>query len=261
MTGRGTGSFVLCTVFWPWAGAAPPGIGTDTRSRTCCWPDWRRRLVVSVHSVVSFDFTIAIVPGWHSTIFPPYFVAGAIFSGFAMVMSLAIPIRKVYALEDFITLQHLDNMAKILLATGLMVTYGYMMEIFTAWYSGNEFEMFMSRNRTFGPYAPVFWSVIACNVLAPQVFWFRRMRTCIPVLFLVSIVVNVGMWLERFMIVVVSLHRDYLPSAWRMYYPTVWDLATLFGSVGLFLTLMFLFIRVLPMISIYEMRELIREEK
>jgi len=218
-------------------------------------------LVVSVHSVVSFDFTIAIVPGWHSTIFPPYFVAGAIFSGFAMVMSLAIPIRKIYGVEDFITMRHLDNMAKILLVTGLMVGYGYLMEIFTAWYSGSEFERFMSYNRTFGPYAPVFWTVIACNVLSPQFFWFKRMRRNIPVLFAVSIVVNIGMWLERFMIVVVSLHRDFMPSAWGMYYPTFWDLATLFGSVGLFLTLMFLFIRVLPMISITEMRELVGEKE
>ena len=218
-------------------------------------------LVVSVHSVVSFDFTIAIVPGWHSTIFPPYFVAGAIFSGFAMVISLAIPIRKFYELEDFITLQHLDNMAKILLATGLMVSYGYVMEVFMAWYSGSPFEQYMSHNRMFGPYAVVFWMVIACNVLSPQLFWWKRMRTSVPVLFIVSIIVNIGMWLERFMIIVVSLHRDFMPSAWGMYYPTFWDLATLFGSVGLFLTLMFLFIRVLPMISIFEMRELVGEHK
>jgi Ni/Fe-hydrogenase subunit HybB-like protein len=218
-------------------------------------------LVVSVHSVVSLDFAIAILPGWHSTIFPPYFVAGAIFSGFAMVMSLAIPIRKFYHLEDFITMRHLDNMAKILLATGLMVTYGYLMELFMAWYSGSPFEGYMSLNRMTGPYAVVFWMVIVCNVLAPQLFWFKRMRISVPVLFIVSIIVNIGMWLERFMIVVVSLHRDYMPSAWGMYYPTFWDLATLFGSVGLFLTLMFLFIRILPMISIYEMRELVGEQK
>jgi Ni/Fe-hydrogenase subunit HybB-like protein len=218
-------------------------------------------LVVSVHSVVSFDFTIAIVPGWHSTIFPPYFVAGAIFSGFAMVMSLAIPIRKVYELEDFITMRHLDNMAKVILATGLMVTYGYLMEIFMGWYSGNPFEMFETSNRMSGPYAVVFWTLIGANVITPQIFWFKRMRMSIPVLFVVSIIVNIGMWLERFMIVVVSLHRDFMPSAWGMYYPTFWDLATLFGSVGLFLALMFLFIRVLPMISIFEMRELVGERK
>jgi molybdopterin-containing oxidoreductase family membrane subunit len=218
-------------------------------------------LVVSVHSVVSFDFAVAIVPGWHSTIFPPYFVAGAIFSGFAMVMSLAIPIRKIYGLEDFITMRHLDNIAKIILATGLMVSYGYLMETFMAWYSGNPFEAFVSTNRMIGPYAVVFWMLIFCNVLTPQLFWFKRMRMSIPVLFVVSIIVNIGMWLERFMIVVVSLHRDFMPSAWGMYYPTFWDLATLFGSVGLFLMLMFLFIRVLPMISIFEMRELVGEKK
>ncbi len=218
-------------------------------------------LVVSVHSVVSFDFAVAIVPGWHSTIFPPYFVAGAIFSGFAMVMSLAIPIRKVYGLEDFITMRHLDNMAKIILATGLMVSYGYLMETFMAWYSGNSFEAFVTTNRTTGPYAVVFWMLMFCNVLTPQLFWFKRMRMSIPVLFIVSIIVNIGMWLERFMIVVVSLHRDFMPSAWGMYYPTFWDLATLFGSVGLFLMLMFLFIRLLPMISIFEMRELVGEKK
>jgi Ni/Fe-hydrogenase subunit HybB-like protein len=218
-------------------------------------------LVVSVHSVVSFDFAIAIVPGWHTTIFPPYFVAGAIFSGFAMVVSLAVPIRKIYHLEDFITLRHLDNSAKIMLATGLMVSYGYLMEIFTSWYSGNKFEHYMSHNRMFGPYAPVFWSVIFCNVVSPQFFWFKRMRQNIPVLFIISIIINLGMWLERFMIVVVSLHRDFMPSAWRMYFPTFWDLTTLFGSVGLFLTLMFLFIRILPMISISEMRELVSEKE
>ena len=218
-------------------------------------------LVVSVHSVVSFDFAVAIVPGWHSTIFPPYFVAGAIFSGFAMVMSLAIPIRKIYGLEDFITMRHLDNMAKIILATGLMVSYGYLMETFMAWYSGNPFEAFVNTNRMTGPYAVVFWMLMFCNVLTPQVLWFKRMRTNIPVLFIVSIIVNIGMWLERFMIVVVSLHRDFMPSAWGMYYPTFWDLATLFGSVGMFLMLMFLFIRVLPMISIFEMRELVGEKK
>jgi len=218
-------------------------------------------LVVSVHSVVSFDFTIAIVPGWHSTIFPPYFVAGAIFSGFAMVLSLAIPIRKVYQLEDLITLRHLDNSAKIMLATGLMVSYGYLMEVFTSWYSGNKFEEYMSHNRMFGPYASVFWAVIFCNVISIQILWFKRMRQNLLVLFIESIIVNIGMWLERFMIIVVSLHRDFLPTSWHMYYPTFWDLATLFGSVGLFVTLMFLFIRILPMISISEMRELVGEKE
>jgi Ni/Fe-hydrogenase subunit HybB-like protein len=213
-------------------------------------------LVVSVHTVVSFDFAVAILPGWHTTIFPPYFVAGAIFSGFAMVLTLAIPIRAVYGLQDFITLRHLDNMAKIILATGLLVVYGYAMEGFMAWYSGNEFEQYVALNRLFGPYAPVYWLLLACNILGPQVFWFKKFRQSIPVLFVVSLIVNVGMWAERFIIVVTSLHRDYLPSSWDMYYPTFWDWSTYIGTIGLFLCLLFLFVRFLPMISIFEMRAL-----
>jgi Ni/Fe-hydrogenase subunit HybB-like protein len=216
-------------------------------------------LVISVHTVVSWDFAIAIVPGWHSTIFPPYFVAGAIFSGFAMVMTLTIPIRTFYGLEDFITMRHLQAMAKVLLATGLMVTYGYVMELFMAWYSGNQFEIYMTLNRMFGPYAPLFWGLIACNVLVPQALWFQRIRSNVPALFVIALVVNVGMWLERFVIVITSLHRDFLPSSWGMYYPTFWDWATFVGTIGLFLALLFLFIRVLPMISIFEMRELVSE--
>jgi molybdopterin-containing oxidoreductase family membrane subunit len=214
-------------------------------------------LVVSVHSVVSFDFTVAIVPGWHSTIFPPYFVAGAIYSGFAMVLTLAIPLRAVYHLEDFITLRHLDNMAKVLLATGLMVAYGYFMETLMAWYSGNRYERFMMMNRVLGPYAWVFWAVMACNVVAVQACWSRRVRANVPALFAVALLVNLGMWLERFMIIVGGLHRDFLPSSWGMYYPTIWDWATLIGSIGLFLSLMFLFVRLLPAISIFELRQLV----
>ncbi|MBI5687006.1 MAG: polysulfide reductase NrfD [Verrucomicrobia bacterium] len=217
-------------------------------------------LVLSVHSVVSMDFTIGIVPGWHSTIFPPYFVAGAIFSGFAMVMTLTIPVRKIYHLEEFFTIRHLDNMAKVLLATGMMVSYGYLMETFMAWYSHGKFEIYAVINRASGPYAVFFWAMIACNVLAPQVFWFKKARQHIPTLFVISLVVNLGMWLERFVIVIVSLHRDFMPSAWAMYYPTIWDWATLFGSIGLFLTLMLLFIRFLPMISMFELREQVAEQ-
>jgi Ni/Fe-hydrogenase subunit HybB-like protein len=216
-------------------------------------------LVISVHTVVSWDFAVAIVPGWHSTIFPPYFVAGAIFSGFAMVMTLAIPVRTFYGLQDFITMRHLSAMAKVLLSTGLIVAYGYLMEGFMAWYSGNIYEQYMQLNRMFGPYAPLFWSLMVCNVLVPQALWLRRIRANVPALFVIAIVVNIGMWLERFIIVITSLHRDYLPSAWEMYYPTVWDWATFFGTIGLFLALLFLFIRVLPMISIFEMRELVSE--
>jgi len=218
-------------------------------------------LVVSVHTVVSFDFAVAILPGWHSTIFPPYFVAGALFSGFAMVLTLAIPVRYFYGLEDFITLRHLQNMAKILLATGLIVTYGYVMEGFMAWYSGNGFDQYVTLNRMFGPYAPCYWVLIACNCLLPNLLWFPRLRSNVPVLFSISILVNVGMWMERFVIVVTSLHRDYLPSSWGMYAPTFWDWATLFGSIGLFLCLLFLFVRFLPMISMSEMRTLLPEAK
>jgi len=216
-------------------------------------------LVVSVHTVVSFDFAIAIVPGWHTTIFPPYFVAGAIYSGFAMVLTLAIPIRAIYGLEDFITLRHLQNMAKVMLVTGLIVAYGYMTEMFIAWYSADKFEMFVPWNRMTGPYGAVYWSLIVCNIVIPQALWFRRVRTNAPGLFVIAIIVNIGMWLERFVIVVTSLHRDFLPSAWGNYMPTIWDWGTFIGSIGLFLTLLFLFVRFLPMISIAEMRAILPE--
>jgi molybdopterin-containing oxidoreductase family membrane subunit len=216
-------------------------------------------LVVSVHSIVSFDFSVALVPGWHSTIFPPYFVAGAIFSGFAMVLTIAIPVRAAYHLDDFITLQHLRNMALILLATGLIVGYGYGMETFMAWYSGNGYEIFMQRNRMLGPYAPIYWIMLACNVLVPQVLWFHRARSNVPLLFVIALMVNAGMWMERYVIVVTSLHRDFLPSSWGMYAGTMWDWATFIGTIGLFVALLFLFLRLLPMISIFEMRELVSE--
>jgi Ni/Fe-hydrogenase subunit HybB-like protein len=217
-------------------------------------------LVVSVHTVVSFDFSVAQVAGWHTTIFPPYFVAGAIYSGFAMVMTLAIPIRKFYNLEDFITMRHLGNMAKVMLATGLIVAYGYMMETFMAFYSGNPFDRFVVINRMWtGPYRYFYWLLILCNIVIPQFMWLRKVRNNVAILFVISLIVNVGMWLERFVIVVISLHRDFLPSSWGMYYPTRWDWATYVGTIGLFLTLLFLFIRFLPVISIYEMRSLVEE--
>jgi len=218
-------------------------------------------LVLSVHSVVSFDFSVAIVPGWHSTIFPPYFVAGAIYSGFAMVLNIVIPIRKIYGLENLITLRHLNNMGNVMLATGWMVAYGYIMEAFMAWYSGEVFERYMMWNRAFGPYGWTFWLLIAVNVVIPQALWWKWVRISPVLLFCVALSVNIGMWLERFVIVVVSLHRDFDPGTWRMYYPTAWDWLTLFGSIGLFLTLLMLFIRYLPMISISEVRELIAERR
>jgi molybdopterin-containing oxidoreductase family membrane subunit len=219
-------------------------------------------LVVSVHTVVSFDFAVGIVPGWHSTIFPPYFVAGAIYSGFAMVLTLAIPLRKFYGLEDFVTLRHLDNMAKILLATGLIVAYGYMMETFTAFYSGNTYDRYMIMNRMTGPYAPVYWVLITCNIAIPMTtLWSSKIRRNVAALFAISLIVQTGMWLERFVIIVTSLHRDFMPSAWGMYYPTIWDWAALTGSIGLFFALFYLFIRYLPMISIFEMRGLAHDLK
>ena len=218
-------------------------------------------LVVSVHTVVSFDFAVANLPGWHATIFPPYFVAGAIYAGFAMVLTLAIPLRKFYGLEDFITDKHLENMGKVLLATSLIVVYGYTMEAFIAWYSGSTFERFMIWNRMFGSYGWTYWVLLFCNLLTPQLMWFKRFRTRAGWLFAVAMVVNVGMWLERFVIVVTSLHRDFLPSSWGMYSPTFWDWATFLGTIGLFLTLFFLFIRFLPAISIFEMRTIVPEAR
>src|SRR6478672_11520425 len=218
-------------------------------------------LVVSVHSVVSFDFAVSVLPGWHTTIFPPYFVAGAIYSGFAMVLTLAIPMRVIYGLEDFITMRHLQNMAKVMLLTGLIVAYGYGMEAFIAWYGGNAYEGFMMMNRLTGPYWPQYWALIFCNVVFPQLLWFKRVRMNIPMLFAMSIIINIGMWLERFVIIVLSLHRDFLPSSWGMFRPTFWDWSTYVGTIGLFLTLFFLFVRLLPVISIFEMRTIVPEAK
>ncbi len=214
-------------------------------------------LVLSVHTVVSFDFAIGIIPGWHATIFPPYFVAGAIYAGFAMVLTLAIPLRSLFRLEDFITTRHLQNMAKVMLATGLIVVYGYMTELFFAWYSGNVYEKFMALNRITGPYRWHWFTLIFCNAVVPQFLWFRRIRTSPLWLFVISMFVSVGMWLERFIIIVTSLHRDFLPASWGLYHGTIWDWGTFIGTIGLFLTLFFLFIRFLPLISIFEMRTIV----
>jgi molybdopterin-containing oxidoreductase family membrane subunit len=216
-------------------------------------------LVLSVHTIVSFDFAVGIIPGWHATIFPPYFVAGAIYAGFAMVLLLTIPLRKVYGLESFITMRHMHNMAKVMLATGLIVVYGYMIEAFFGWYSGNQYERFMIWNRMHGPYAPYYWALILCNGVTPQLLWFKKIRSKLLVLWLISLVVSIGMWLERFVIVVTSLHRDFLPSSWGFYSPTQWDWAMFIGTIGFFFALLFLFIRFLPMISIFEMRTILPE--
>jgi molybdopterin-containing oxidoreductase family membrane subunit len=217
-------------------------------------------LVLSVHSVVSFDFATAQVPGWHTTIFPPYFVAGAIFSGFAMVATCLIPARKVFKLEHFITLYHLETMAKIILATGSMVGYAYATEFFIAWYGGNSYEQFAFVNRAFGPYAWAYWIMVSCNVISPQLFWFKKIRTSPWIMFVITIFVNIGMWFERFVITVSSLSRDFLPSAWGYYEPTIVDILTFVGSFGLFFTLVLLFVRFLPMIAMAEVKTVLPQK-
>ena len=214
-------------------------------------------LVISVHTIVGLDFAIAILPGWHSTIFPPYFVAGAIFSGFSMVLTLIIPLRSIYKLQGLITARHLDLMAKVMMTTGWIVIYGYAEEFFNAWRSGNIYERFVDVNRAVGPYAGYFWALMLCNVIAPQFLWSGRLRRNVGVLFVVALLVNVGMWVERFVIVVTSQHRDFLPSSWGMYHATFWDYSTLAGSVGLFVALLFLFLRFLPAISMTEVRRFV----
>ena len=238
-------------------------------------------LVLSVHTVVSFDFAIGIIPGWHATIFPPYFVAGAIYAGFAMVLTLAIPLRVLYGLEDFITMRHLENMGKVTLLTGLIVGYGYMSEAFFGWYSANKYEGFMIWNRMTGPYWPYYWTLVFCNIITPQWLWIKQVRSLFQqrfgssvtqlwfksvrlntkLLFVLSLIINLGMWLERVVIVVTSLARDFVPSSWGMYYPTIWDWMTFVGTLGMFITLFFLFVRALPMISIFEMRTLAPEAR
>jgi Ni/Fe-hydrogenase subunit HybB-like protein len=211
-------------------------------------------LVLSVHSVVSFDFATSQLPGWHTTIFPPYFVAGAIFGGFAMVTTLAVPARELFGLKNLITLHHIENCNKVILATGMMVGYAYAMEFFMAWYSGSQAELFTFMNRATGPYAWAYWTMISCNVLSPQIFWFKRARTSLFWTMVVALAVDVGMWFERFVIIVSSLHRDFLPSSWAYYRPSWVDVSTLLGSIGIFLFLFLLFMRFLPMISMVEVK-------
>jgi molybdopterin-containing oxidoreductase family membrane subunit len=218
-------------------------------------------LVLSVHSVISFDFAVAQLPGWHTTIFPPYFVAGAVYSGFAMVLTLAIPIRTLYHLEDMITIRHIDNMGKVMLTTGGIVAYGYGMEVFMSWYSANHWEFFMMWNRMFGPMGWSYWVLITCNIALPQLMWFRSVRTSPGKMFIMSFIVNSGMWFERFVIVVTSLTRDFLPSSWGTFKATRWDYATFIGTWGLFTTLFFLFIRFLPMVPMSEIRMMLPQAK
>ncbi len=217
-------------------------------------------LVLSVHTIVSFDFAISILPGWHTTIFPPYFVAGAIYSGFAMVLTLIIPLRAWYNMRDLITMRHIDSAAKLMLGTGLIVAYGYGMEAFFSWYSADKYESFMYWNRMTGPYGFTYVLLILCNIVLPQALWSKKVRQNIILVWIVSIIVNIGMWLERFVIVVTSLHRDFLPSSWGIYIPTKWDWATYAGTIGFFMLLIFLFVRALPSISIFEVREVVHHE-
>jgi molybdopterin-containing oxidoreductase family membrane subunit len=217
-------------------------------------------LVLSVHSVVSFDFAVSQLPGWHTTIFPPYFVAGAIFSGFAMVVTLIVPARAFFGLKDLVTVRHLDNMNKFILATGSIVGFAYAVEFFTAWYSGNGYEQFAFLNRALGPYAWAYWTMIGCNVLAPQLFWFRRVRTTPWMMVAVCVLVNVGMWFERFVIVATSLSRDFLPSSWGYFTPTAVDVLMFVGSFGLFFTLFLLFCRYLPMVAMAEVKTVLHHE-
>ncbi len=252
--------FVYAALSWGWRGSARhwhryeitylilAGISTP--------------LVLSVHSIVSFDFSVSQVPGWHATIFPPYFVAGAVFAGFAMVLILCIPLRRWYRMEDFITKTHLIFMSKVMLATGLIVVYGYAMEAFFGWYSASQYEIFMVKNRIWeGPYWWSYWLLIFCNGLSIQLLWFKRFRESEFWLFTISIIVSVGMWLERFVIIVTSLHRDFLPSSWAMYSPTVFDWSMFIGTIGFFFTLLFLFVRFVPIISMFEVRALLDEEQ
>ncbi len=215
-------------------------------------------LVLSVHTVVSMDFATSVVPGWHTTIFPPYFVAGAIFSGFAMVITLMIIARKVLELEHIITMRHLENMCKIILATGSIVGYAYGMEFFIAWYGANEYERYVFfENRAFGPYAWAYWTMVSCNVIFPQLFWFKKVRTSIPAMFILSIIVNIGMWFERFVIIVTSLSREYIPSGWTYFVPTIWDISLFLGTFGLFTTMFLLFCRALPVIAMAEVKAIL----
>lgn len=217
-------------------------------------------LVLSVHSIVSFDFATSVLPGWHTTIFPPYFVAGAVFSGFAMVLNLLVLARWVYNLQHLITMKHLENMCKIMLATGMIVGFAYGTEFFIAWYSGNPYEKFTFFNRAFGPYAWAYWSMLTCNVLAPQFFWFKRFRSSIPAMFILAIFVNIGMWFERFVIIATSLHRDFLPASWGYFRPTIIDISTYVGTIGLFLTLFLLFLRFLPMVAMAEVKGVLHQQ-
>lgn len=214
-------------------------------------------LVLSVHTIVSFDFAVSVIPGWHTTIFPPYFVAGAVFSGFAMVQNVLIFVRQAFNMKHIITIKHLERMNQIIILVGTMVGYAYAMEFFIAWYSGNQFETFTFINRAFGPYAWAYWIMVSCNVILPQLFWSKKIRTTIVPMFVIGIIVNIGMWFERFVIIVTSLSRDFLPSSWGMYTPTIYDLGILMFSFGLFFTNVLIFVKTMPSVSISEIKAVV----
>ncbi|MDX1905553.1 MAG: NrfD/PsrC family molybdoenzyme membrane anchor subunit [Bacteroidia bacterium] len=218
-------------------------------------------LVLSVHSIVSMDFATSVIPGWHTTIFPPYFVAGAIFSGFGMVQTLMIVTRRIYKLENYITMDHMESIAKIIIATGSLVGLAYMTELFIAWYSGSLWERYIFINRSFGPYWWSYWAMFTCNVVTPQLFWFRKIRTNMVLTFIISIFINIGMWFERFVIIVTSLHRDYLPSSWADYAPTWVEAGIFVGSIGLFMFCFFLFSKYLPVVNMFEVKTLVRNPR
>jgi len=218
-------------------------------------------LVLSVHTIVSFDFAVSLLPGWHTTIFPPYFVAGAIFSGFAMVVTLLVICREVFNLKSYITMKHLENMNKVMLLTAMMVGYAYIIEFFTAWYSGNMYERFAFINRATGPYWWAYWTMMSCNVIVPQIFWFKKLRTNIKVMFVASLLINVGMWFERFVIIVTSLHRDFLPSSWGYYRMTIYEVAMLVGSFGFFFMFFLIFCRLLPTVAMFEVKSIMKQPK
>ena len=218
-------------------------------------------LVLSVHTIVSFDFAVSQLPGWHTTIFPPYFVAGAVFSGFAMVITLMVPAREIFGLKNMVTMRHLENMCKVVLATSMMVGYAYGIEFFMAWYSGNGYEQFVFLNRAQGPYAAAYWTMVICNIFVPQLFWFKKVRTTPWMMVLVCVLVNVGMWFERFVITVTSLSRDFLPSSWGHFAPSMIDIAMFIGSFGLFFTLFLLFCQYLPIVAMAEVKGTIAHEK
>ncbi|MCG8340187.1 MAG: polysulfide reductase NrfD [Cytophagales bacterium] len=217
-------------------------------------------LVISVHTIVSFDFATSVIPGWHTTIFPPYFVSGAIFSGFAMVLTLLLITRKVFKLENYITLQHIELMNIIIIVTGSIVGVAYLTELFIAWYSGVEAEQYAFLNRATGPYGWAYWIMMTCNVISPQLFWFKKIRTSVVATFILSIVVNIGMWFERFVIIVTSIHRDFLPSSWAMFFPTLYDIGVYLFTLGLFFTLFLLFAKFFPVINMAEVKSILKSD-